>query len=81
MEYPNSAPQNPLVSVCIQTYNHVGFITECLDGVLAQERDFPMEIIIGEDDSTDGAQEICISYAQKHPELIRLFLRSEKDKV
>ena len=71
----------PVVSVCITTYNHAGFIAECLDSVLMQETDFPFEIIVGEDESTDGTREICIQYAEKYPDKIRLFLRSEKDKI
>ncbi|MBK6621185.1 MAG: glycosyltransferase [Saprospirales bacterium] len=81
MEYKNTTSDKPLVSVCIQTYNHAGYIVQCLDGILSQERDFPIEVIIGEDDSTDGTRDICISYAEKYPDLIRLFLRSEKDKI
>lgn len=71
----------PVVSVCIQTYQHASFIAECLDSVLMQETDFPFEIIVGEDDSTDGTREICKTYAEKYPNKIRLFLRSEKDKI
>jgi glycosyltransferase involved in cell wall biosynthesis len=71
----------PLVSVCIQTYQHENFIRTCLDGVLQQQTNFPFEIIIGEDDSTDGTRAICQEYAARYPDLIRLFLRSEKDKI
>lgn len=71
----------PTVSVCIQTYQHASFIAECLDGMLMQVTDFDYEIIVGEDDSTDGTRDICKEYAEKHPHKIRLFLRSEKDKV
>lgn len=81
MEYPNSVPENPLVSVCIQTYNHSPYIAQCIEGALMQETDFPYEIIIGEDESTDGTREICIEYAKKYPEKIRLFLRREEDKI
>jgi glycosyltransferase involved in cell wall biosynthesis len=66
----------PLVSVWIPTYQHGGFIRECLDGVLMQVTSFPVEIIVGEDGSTDGTREICVEYAKKHPDRIRLFLRS-----
>ncbi|MFW6272456.1 MAG: glycosyltransferase [bacterium] len=68
----------PLVSVTIATYQHKNFIEECLDGVLMQKTNFPIEIIIGEDGSTDGTREICIDYAEKHPDKIRLFLRDRK---
>jgi glycosyltransferase involved in cell wall biosynthesis len=73
--------QQPLVSVCIQTYQHAAFIRQCLDSVLEQETRFPFEIILGEDDSTDGTRETCIEYANRHPGTIRLFLRSAKDKI
>jgi glycosyltransferase involved in cell wall biosynthesis len=71
----------PVVSVCITAYNHEPFIAECLETILMQETDFPFEIIVGEDDSTDGTREICKAYAEKHPDKIRLFLRDEKDKI
>jgi len=65
----------PLVSVIVITYQHAAFIKECLEGILIQKVDFPFEIILGEDASTDGTREICIEYAQKHQDKIRLFLR------
>ena len=71
----------PVISVCVQTYQHKNYIRQCLDSVLSQKTNFPFEIILGEDDSTDGTREICLEYAAKHPDLIRLFLRSEKDKI
>lgn len=68
----------PLVSVVTITYQHAPYICQCLDSILMQETDFPYEIIIGEDGSTDGTREICIEYANKYPEKIRLFLRDRK---
>lgn len=46
-----------------------------------QETDFPFEIILGEDGSTDGTREICQAYAEKHPDIIRLYLRSREDVI
>ena len=68
----------PLVSVFITTYQHAPFIRNCLDGALMQKTSFPIEILIGEDESTDGTREICMEYAEKHPDKIRLFLRDRK---
>lgn len=68
--------KNPLVSVCIITYQHVDFIAECLDGALAQQTDFDVEILLGEDNSTDGTREICLEYAKRFPDKIRLFLHA-----
>ncbi len=68
----------PLVSVFITTYQHAPFIRDCIDGALMQKTSFPIEILIGEDESTDGTREICMEYAEKHPDKIRLFLRDRK---
>lgn len=72
---------DPLVSICVPTFQHSKYISHCLDSLLAQKVDFPFEILIGEDDSTDGTREICKKYAEDHPDLIRLFLRREQDKI
>ena len=79
--YPHSVPADPVVSVGIHTYQHVEYIRECLDGILMQETDFPFEILLGEDASTDGTREICIEYADKHPDKIRLFLHSRENNI
>lgn len=71
----------PIVSVCVQTYQHEAYIKECLDSILAQKTSFPFEIILGEDDSEDQTRKICKEYAEKNPDRIRLFLRNKKDKI
>lgn len=65
----------PAVSVLVVTYQHAPFIRECLDGILGQQTDFAFEVVVGEDASEDGTREICVEYAQSHPDRIRLFLR------
>ncbi len=69
---------NPLVSVTVTAYQHANYIKACLDSLLMQKTDFPFEIIIGEDGSTDGTGEICVQYANKYPDIIRLFIRDRK---
>lgn len=83
-EYPNNvvdAVPEPMVSVKISTYQHADFIRDCLDGVLMQETDFPVEILIGEDESDDGTREICKEYADRHPDKIRLFLHRRENNI
>jgi glycosyltransferase involved in cell wall biosynthesis len=72
-----SAPDGvtPTVSVCMITYNHERFIAQAIESVLMQETDFPVELVIGEDCSTDGTRAIVVEYAQRYPERIRPFLR------
>ncbi|MBU0484130.1 MAG: glycosyltransferase [Proteobacteria bacterium] len=62
--------ENPKVSVMIITYNQAHFIRETLDSVLGQ--DYPkMEIVVADDASTDGNQEIIKEYAAKFPKIIK----------
>lgn len=61
---------SPLVSICCTTYNHENFIREAIKGFLIQKTNFPVEIIIHDDASTDGTAIIVKEYADKHPELI-----------
>lgn len=76
-----TAHEVPVVSVCVQTYRHAVYISQCLDGILSQKTSFPFEIVLGEDESDDGTRDICIRYATQHPDRIRLFLRSRKDVI
>ena len=62
----------PLLSIVTITYNHESFIAKTIEGVLMQQVNFPIELIIAEDCSTDGTRAICQRYADEHPELIRL---------
>jgi glycosyltransferase involved in cell wall biosynthesis len=62
----------PLLSVACITYNHRDFIEESLESFLMQETDFPFEILIGEDCSTDGTREIAFDYEKKHQGKIKV---------
>ena len=62
----------PLVSVHLLTYNHVKFIRQSIESVVAQQTTFPFEIIIGDDHSTDGTSAIVDEYAVKYPDLIKV---------
>jgi glycosyltransferase involved in cell wall biosynthesis len=66
--------KNIVVSVSMITYNHEKFIAQAIEGVLMQETDFPIELIIGEDCSTDNTRKICLEYKEKYPEIIKLLL-------
>lgn len=66
----NGKCESPLVSVCIMAYNHEAYIEECLLSVLSQQIDFPIEIIVGEDCSTDRTRMIVERYVQNYPEVI-----------
>ena len=67
-----------LVSICCVTYNHNPLIRRAVGSFLQQQTDFPIEIILADDCSTDGTSAICDEYAAKYPELVRC-IHSERN--
>ena len=83
-EYPNNVLESmpkPKVSVLLVAHQHKEYFRDAIESVLMQQTNFPFEIVIGDDDSTDGTREICIEYAQKHSGKIRLFLHKNENKI
>ncbi len=64
----------PMVSVCMITYNHEKFIAQAIESVLMQQSDFVVELVIGEDCSTDDTRAVVRAYGDHYPEQIRLLL-------
>lgn len=69
--------KQPLLSVCLITYNHAPYIRQAIEGVLMQQTTFPIELIIADDCSTDGTREILVEYGARHPKLIKLILQNK----
>lgn len=59
------------VSIVIATYNQERFIGKAIDSVLAQQVSFPVEILVGDDFSTDRTRDIIREYERRHPGLVR----------
>jgi glycosyltransferase involved in cell wall biosynthesis len=55
----------PKVSVCMIAYNHASFIRQAIESVLDQKVAFSLELVIGDDCSTDGTAAICEEIAQR----------------
>ncbi|HWB24568.1 MAG TPA: glycosyltransferase [Chitinophagaceae bacterium] len=66
------------VSICCITYNQEKFIANAIEGILMQQTNCPVEIIIGDDCSNDGTGAICAEYAKNNSGTIKL-LTSEKN--
>jgi len=63
------------LSVMMITYNHERFIAQALASILAQRVNFDYEIIVAEDDSTDGTRDIVLDFHRRYPGRIVLLLR------
>jgi glycosyltransferase involved in cell wall biosynthesis len=66
----------PLVTVILPTHNHAPFIAQAIESVLMQQTDFPFDILLHDDASTDGTADICREYAAKYPDKITLIAQT-----
>lgn len=70
------------VNVGILAYNHEKYIEECLNSIIKQKGDFNLNIIICEDNSTDGTAVVIDNYIQYVPvgkNVTFEYLKSEKN--
>jgi len=69
-----SVPKVSVVTVC---YNQEQYIEEALRGFINQKTDFPFEVIVSDDKSTDKTPEIIARYAKEYPDIIKPILRKQ----
>lgn len=50
------------ISICVITYNQEKTIRQTLDSILSQAGDFDLEVVVGEDHSSDTTRTICEEY-------------------
>ncbi|MGZ4583098.1 MAG: glycosyltransferase [Mycobacterium sp.] len=72
-----STANSPKVSVVSTTHNQEAYVRQTFDSFVAQQTDFPVEIIVADDASTDGTPAIIREYADRHPHLFRPIFRPE----
>jgi len=60
------------LTVIVLAYNVEKYVREALDSIVMQKVNFPYEIIIGNDGSTDGTVAILEEYKKKYDSLIKL---------
>ena len=59
------------VTICCVTYNHEKFIIDALEGFVMQKTNFPFQVLVGDDASTDATAEIVCDFAKKYPDVIK----------
>jgi glycosyltransferase involved in cell wall biosynthesis len=69
---PDRLVKHPLVSVLMITYNHGDYLADAIESVVQQQCDFPFELIIGEDASTDATRQVALDYQRRYPDRVRV---------
>jgi glycosyltransferase involved in cell wall biosynthesis len=69
--------ETPQVSVCIATYNQEEYILDCVMSVLAQRTDIPLEVLVGDDGSTDRTPEILRAITALYPVEVKVFRHNQ----
>lgn len=64
-----------VVSVFITVYNHDKYICRALDSVVMQRTDFPVEILVGEDCSTDNSRQVLRQWEMENPGKATVYYR------
>ena len=67
----------PLVSIVCTAYNHEPYIRDCLEGFVMQQTNFPFEVLINDDASTDHTADIIREYEAKYPDIIKPIYQTE----
>ncbi len=67
----------PKLTVVCLAYNHEKFIRQALDSFMMQKTNFPFEVIVHDDASTDKTAEIIREYQQKYPDIIKPIFQTE----
>lgn len=63
---------NPLISVIMITYNHGEYLAEAIEGVVSQKCNFDIELLVGEDASSDNTLQVALKYQQLYPNIVRV---------
>lgn len=66
-----------LVSICCIAYNHDKYISQALEGFVAQKTNFAFEVIVHDDASTDETVDIIRGYVDKYPDIIKPIFQTE----
>ena len=69
--------EKPVVSILCLTYNHAPYIRQALEGFVNQRTTFPYEVVVHDDCSTDGNQDIIREFEERYPDKVRAIYQSE----
>lgn len=67
------------LSIIILSYNEAQYLSQAIESCLNQDCNFPFEIVIVDDGSTDGSIDIIKQYQAKYTDRIRYFVMDRSD--
>ena len=68
---------NCMVSILCTAYNHEEYIRQTLESFVMQKTNFPFEVLVNDDCSTDGTAAIIREMEAKYPHIIRAFYQEK----
>lgn len=68
--------EQPVLTVLTMTRNHEKYIGQCIEGVLNQKTDFPVQHLVLDHYSTDGTPQIISQYAREYPSIRPVLLKN-----
>lgn len=66
-----------MVTVYCTAYNHEKYIKDALEGFISQKTNFPFEVLVHDDASTDKTPSIIRDYERKYPSIIKGIYQKE----
>ena len=66
---------NLFFSIIVPVYNVMDYLEECMSSLLSQNME-NYEIVLVDDGSTDGSSDLCDSFAEDNPAVVRVFFCS-----
>ena len=72
-----SSADSPKVSIVTTTHNQEAYVRQAFDSFVAQQTDFPVEIVVADDASIDSTPAIIREYTSRHPQLFRPIFRPQ----
>ena len=68
---------NLFFSIIVPVYNVMDYLEECMSSLLSQNME-NYEIVLVDDGWTDGSSDLCDSFAEDNPAVVRVFHQDNK---
>lgn len=63
----------PVISVFMPVYNHAPFIEQAIESVMSQNTEYPIELVVCDDFSTDGSRDVIDRLAVKYSNIVKSY--------